>query len=456
LKDSQINTIIHKNKGRDTNTTTRVKKIMSQNRFKESYLFADKDYRNTERNCAPNLTVIHSDELDQKVNFAPKEIQAAAAVISATMLDFGFDLNALLSEVSIPHEAMLRLSQIQQSAQLLYSEWQINRKSNNRNGELAVARLFNSMTARARKIHNNLQEKSPFDQSHITDLANDISRELRFTLEHGGTNLEAIAQAANIAGDRRTNNLAWPWTVLPTFPKQSYGRILLSKVPGFHPDFPCFITQTTFLAGEITQFHTHGQNIAFARPLGNSAKRENAHINTTWKTASKEQVFPLVQTDRQFYTSGNVAIIPPLAIHAISGSRKAESSEFIPINQLRDASPEDVSEYAKKILFGETSCLHIYLPDIQSMQIAEGSPFVTDNPKFFIENDMIVFDHQANLIWTGGGGAWAKRMLTYGANGEHCGACYTENDPRLENISGQTVLDWHLDHEANKPIIMSF
>lgn len=421
----------------------------------ERFHFSDHNYRSIQQRCNDKINLVSPTEFDENPMLAPNEIQAAALVVQHSMLNLGFDLtNLVSSEVNSLTEALRKLEQLQMAAQLLYSEWLLKREQKNKNSEFAIARLFNSMTSSARKIHTDLGIESPFDQSHITNLAHLLSKVLEHSLETGGLDIETIAKAAHITGNHRTHDLAWPWTVLPTFPKQHYGRILLSKVPGFDQNYPGFITQTTFLAGEITQFHTHGQNIAFARPLGNGEYRENAHINTTWQTASNSEVFPLRQTDRQFYTSGDVAVIPPLSIHGISGARSTESDSCIALDDL-ERNSIDIYSYTKNIRFGETSCLHIYMPDVESLGRAQESPFVKEYPSFFIENDMFVFDHQSKVIWAGGGGAWAKRLLSYGRSGEHCGACFTENDPRLEYLSEEDVLNWHLDHQVNQPIIFS-
>ncbi len=85
--------------------------------------------------------------------------------------------------------------------------------------------------------------------------------------------------------------------------------------------------------------------------------------------------------------------------------------------------------------------MHIYCPDPTLAQVLADSPIVQEDSQFFIENDMIVFDHVREAIWSGEGGSWPKRMVEFGTTGEHCGICY-EDDPRRENLDPAKIWKW--------------
>lgn len=415
------------------------------------------DYRRA-LDLATSVKVVDSTEFDIGTDLAPGAIFQEVMVARKSLSEMGIPIDWLSANqdtLSIP-EAHSKLEQIHQTAQVLYEAWLESRQEKNKDRELALARLFNRMTKAGRDIHEQLGANSPFDQQHIQQLGKHIEGELQKSTSSKSVDVLGIAQLANETGDLRTHELAWPWAVLPTFPQQHYGRILLQKVPGFDSSYPGFITQTTFLDGEATQLHTHGQNIAFARPLGQAKNGTNKHINAIWQTQNSDIIFPLRQTDRQYYASDSVAIIPPMAIHSISGSREGHQKTREALS-LQDfalmGSQQAIFERASDNRFGEKSCLHIYIPDYYTVQQLSDSPLTQENDTFFMENDMIVFDHKNKLIWAGGGGAWSKRMLMHGKDGDHCGACFTENDPRIEHIKEKQVLDWYVDHDVSKPIV---
>ena len=145
--------------------------------------------------------------------------------------------------------------------------------------------------------------------------------------------------------------------------------------------------------------------------------------------------------DRAEYRCGDVAIVPPRLIHGIS--RKRCRSLSIPTLGEMLSDHERCQTWIDQTRFGEQSCLHVYCPDPQLSTLLADSPFVQEDSRFFIEYDMIVFDHYAETIWTGGGGSWPRRMIEFGTTGEHCGLCF-EDDPRKENLDPQQVYDWFL------------
>ena len=86
--------------------------------------------------------------------------------------------------------------------------------------------------------------------------------------------------------------------------------------------------------------------------------------------------------------------------------------------------------------------MHIYCPHMPlSREFAE-CPLVKAEEDFFVEYDMVAFDHYTEQVWCGGGGSWALRMMSYGTTGEHCGACFVEDDPRKENLDPQIISKW--------------
>jgi hypothetical protein len=248
----------------------------------------------------------------------------------------------------------------------------------------------------------------------------------------------------------RTHERAWPWVVLPTFPRQPYGRILLSSIRLDDADCWLFITQPFFLSGKCTLFHTHGQNWAVSRPLGNGADT-NAHLNTMWTPRTATAPYPLVQVGHAEYTNDTVVIIPPRTIHGISRKR-TPARDIPPLKELlNDRARRD--QWIAETRFGEKASLHVYHPHKSLVETLANSPILKEDERFFIEHDMIVFDHHAQSIWAGGGGSWPKRMIEFGPTGEHCHLCF-EDDPRRENLDPQIVHDWLL--ESPPPDVSAF
>lgn len=399
------------------------------------------------------ITTIPREPLDDDIHLAPVSVTKKAIEIQNEMTTLGFDMLSLREEtadiVDVVH-AVETVDTIRTAAAVLYGEWQVDRKTKNKIGELATAKLINGLTRSARELDKRFHL---FDHSHIEALGREVAAEAATEDLRGSINLQRIADALNHAGDEHTDDKAWPWVVLPTFPKQHYGRILLQQVPGVDERYPAFITQPTFLSGEGTQFHTHGQNWAFARPVGRASEQSNSHINTLWKP-TEPVVFPMQQLSKDYYRSNNVVIIPPRAVHAITGVR-VDNGPLLSVADLLK-SGYNVRAYADAILFSGHSSMHIYRPDMSLARELVNSPLVKRDEKFFMDNDMIVFDHTTQNIWSGGGGAWSRRLIEFGPSGEHCGACFVENDARNENINPQEVLAWYAKPEDASIISFSY
>ena len=342
------------------------------------------------------------------------------------------DVKHLLgNEAATVEQATALMQRVHDAASLLYLTWSRCCQDDESTHALAVARLFNGMTRDARALHDRFKL---IETAHL-----DAFKSALETMQYGDEfEPNAIAQHMDEAAKAHTHERAWPWVVLPTFARQPYGRIMLFKADIAGSDHPIFVTQPFFLTGRATLFHTHGQNWAYSRPLGAAAGR-NIHINTLWTPGTPEKPFPLNLEDHAEYRSGEVAIVPPRLIHGIS--RKRCTTLPIPslADMLRDA--ERCQLWIDQCRFGEQACLHVYCPDLSLNQHLADSPFVQEDARFFIEYDMIVFDHVAESIWCGGGGSWPRRMIEFGTTGEHCGACF-EDDPRKENLDPQTVSDW--------------
>jgi hypothetical protein len=175
-----------------------------------------------------------------------------------------------------------------------------------------------------------------------------------------------------------------------------------------------------------------------SRPLG-SGTDKNTHINTLWLPAERQRPFPLIQTDFAEYSHDDVVIIPPRLIHGIAKKRGKPAT--LPTLAEIFGNPTLKAELIAQSRFGECSCLHMYYPCTALAKELAQSPLVQEDERFFIEYDMIVFDHYEESIWSGGGGSWPRRMITFGSSGEHCGVCF-EDDPRRENLAPPMVWDW--------------
>ena len=413
----------------------------------------ERDYyfRGNQEKCG-TFTIVPDSDFDTVSHIVPKDIEIKIAHISQEMESIGYKVSEIQDSAATASQKEARSSseKIHDCAALLYSQWEFSLITRDKVRELSLARLFNGLTKSARALH---AKYTLFDTAHIQVLSDILRSESQQELRGGQIDLQRIADAIHTAGNQRTHEKSWPWVVLPTFPQQHYGRVLLQRVITCDERYPTFITQPTFLDGEATLFHTHGQNWAFARPLGNSSSLKNTHINTFWQPHSEHNVFPLRQTDKTLYSSSNVVIIPPRSIHGISGGRTVLHNPRS-LDELRKNA--DCVTHVKDTRFGESSSLHVYYPDQKLVQELEDSPLINSNSRFFIENDMIVFDEKKGKIWSGGGGAWPRRMMTYGPSGEHCGACFTENDSRQEHLDEDDILEWYTQRETERPIVFKY
>jgi len=401
--------------------------------------------------------VLPSQVFDTSFTTASNDIRLNQGKIRRTMLDWGVDLHTMesLSKASSVPDARQKVRELHDACTMLFLQWQFARESKDRALELAIARIFNRLTKNARLIHD---EYAVFDTAHLTELAASLKAELDAEQTSHTMNVERIANVLATAAAQRTHDKAWAWVVLPTFPRQHYGRILLMKIETRDPRYPIFVTQPFFLSSEATQFHTHGQNWAFATPLGSPNKscssccRQNTHINTLWFPHSPEQAFPLQLLEKTYYGPGTVAVIPPRIIHGISGVRAPEMGHTL--QALTDDSVLRQNQIAQA-KFGEMACLHIYRPDWTLSNRLKESPYVHQQERFFIENEMIVFDHRTRTIWSGCGGAWAKRMIQLGPTGEHCATCFSEADQRQENLDAKQVYEWLIQDPPPALLIFS-
>lgn len=412
----------------------------------ESYSFSS---HMQQKQCREEI-IVSSSEFDTGAELLPENIQAYINQATNEMAELGYSLSKIkdVGHIQNETEAHERCAVIHDVATILFVQWERSRQTKDKVAELAFARLVNGLTKAARELHDRF---ALFDTTHIEILGEFLADEFSKERLTGEIDVQAIANELNWAAEQRTHEVSWPWVVLPTFPNQHYGRILLHKVPTADERYPIFITQPTFLSNEATQFHTHGQNWAFARPLGRAINRENSHINTLWEPQNEVTIFPLKLADKSHYDSSTVVIIPPLAIHGISGVRR--ENQLLPSLVELKNNPDLLNQFSD-VRFGEQSSMHIYLPDPRLSIELSKSPLVQENAAFFIENDMIVFDHKQQAVWSGGGGAWSRRMVEYGRTGEHCGACFVENDPRQENLDQSIILHSYI--QLQNPKIVGF
>ncbi|MFT5196989.1 MAG: hypothetical protein ACI85U_004029, partial [Candidatus Promineifilaceae bacterium] len=320
-------------------------------------------------------------------------------------------------------------------AALLFIQWENAQQEGNTCCTLAYARLFNGVTLNARNLN---ERHEVVETAHLDRMAAELAIDVCFE----NFDPHCVAEIMDRAAEQHTHERAWIWTVLPTFENQPYGRILLRKAQPEALTQPIFVTQPYFLAGRSTLFHTHGQNWAFSRPLGNcgaGGSNSNSHMNTLWMPSCKEEAFPLNQIDNAEYCNKSVVVVPPRMIHGIARCRCCDQDYPSLKELMQDTTLK--AEWIGQTRFGENGCMHIYCPDPSLITEFKNSPFVQEDEKFFLEYDMIVFDHLASTIWSGGGGSWPLRMIRYGTTGEHCGICF-EDDPRKENLDPCEVAKW--------------
>ena len=384
--------------------------------------------------------ILPSYQFDTGTTTAIPSVVSCMRTILAEAKAGGLDVMQLCRESKVvsEEEAAPHMQKLHDAAVLLFLQWQKARQTPLCHSVLALARLFNGITKDARELHDKYDL---FDRRHIDQLAEALS-DIDY---HGAFDPCEVAAHMDTAAQAHTHEKAWAWVVLPTFARQQYGRILLTKVdiPGIRN--PVVVTQPFFLAGMCTLFHTHGQNWAFSRPLGRK-DGDNSHLNSLWMPREADNPFPLNLLELAEYTNHGVAIVPPRLIHGIS--RKRCEPRDIPTMKALLADPERCQRFIAETRFGELACLHIYCPHVPLVHQFDDCPLVQAEEEFFIEYDMIVFDHYQESVWCGGGGSWPLRMMSFGTTGEHCGACFIEDDPRKENLDPELVSQWFVKSPA--------
>ena len=369
-------------------------------------------------------TILPSLDFDIGTKTAAPDIQSQMAAIQEEARAHNLDYQALREQAdsATGRDAPGVMRALLEAATIFYLQWRRARQQQEVTNALALARLFNGLTYQARTLHKRYDL---IDTAHLQRLTAALQKGRRYLVDP-----DYLAQALAVAATAHTHDRAWPWVVLPTFVRQPYGRILLLKVNLDDVQTPIFVTQPFFLEGQSTLYHTHGQNWALARPLG-QGEYPNTHLNTMWEPRCREQPFPLVQLDEAEYSNTDTVVIPPRVIHGIT--RKPSQPQ--PIPPLSEILSDDnlKAELINNTRFGELGCMHIYCAHPPLAEQLAKSPVVQSDDRFFMENDMIVFDHVSEIIWSGAGGSWPRRMIEFGTHGEHCGLCF-EDDPRKENL----------------------
>ncbi|MFK7803223.1 MAG: hypothetical protein AB8G95_16435 [Anaerolineae bacterium] len=378
-------------------------------------------------------TILPPKEFDTGMRTAATDILNQMQQIMAEAKEVGLFISKAITNAKTADtdSALAAMQVLHDIATLLFIQWESAQQAGDTCSTLAYARLFNGLTHNAR----NLNERHPVIQTdHLDNMAADLASNVCFQ----NFTPQCVAEIMERAAVQHTHERAWIWTVLPTFEKQPYGRILLRKVQPRALTQPIFVTQPYFLPGRSTLFHTHGQNWAFSRPLG-TCESGNLHLNTLWMPRCQEEAFPLNQIDNAEYCNKTVVVVPPRMIHGIARCRCCDQN-YPTLEELQEDTALK-ADWIGRTRFGENACMHIYCPEPSLIKELKNSPFVQEDEKFFIEYDMIVFDHTANSIWSGGGGSWPLRMIRYGTTGEHCGICF-EDDPRKENLDPCEVAKW--------------
>ena len=378
-------------------------------------------------------TILPAKEFDTGTRTASAEIMAQMQTILSDAKALGLNISAAVTQAKTAEaeQAEAAMQGLFKISSLLFIQWQRVLQDGDKHATLAHARVFNGITHNARLLNEKF---NVVDSSHLDTMAEELASDVCFQ----NFDPACVAKIMDRAAEAHTHERAWLWTVLPTFEKQPYSRILLRKVQPAALSQPIFVTQPYFLEGRSTLFHTQGQNWAFSRPLG-TCESGNTHLNTLWMPQCQEQAFPLDQIDNAEYCNKTVVVVPPKMIHGIARCRCCEENYPTLAELLEDADLQ--AEWIGRTRFGENGCMHIYCPDPSLVKELAQSPFVQEDEKFFIEYDMIVFDHLQNTIWSGGGGSWPLRMIKYGTTGTHCGICF-EDDPRKENLDPCEVAKW--------------
>lgn len=342
-------------------------------------------------------------------------------------------------------------SQLEKNSVLMFSQWTKARQDQNQAMEFASAKLFNHFTTAARKLDGRFDL---VDKSHLVNLGDMIRQDMASHRDADEYSPHDLAKEVEKAAREHTHEKSWLFVMLPTFPRQHYGRVLLQSIDVADTPGRSFITQSSFTDNHPTLFHTHGQNWAISRPLGKEGK--NRHLNSLWEPNMPEKPFPLQKITKEkqgevLYSSENVVAIPPRVIHTVMGKRE-EKYSAIDIKQWMDdyqgsmlaQRNKKFAELAENAQFGEYSSLHLYRPDPVLARSLKQTPLEIENkpdPVFFEAYDMIVFDQHNRSVWAGGGGAWERRMIDYGPTGEHCGQCFVEHDSRRENLDPKTIYE---------------
>ncbi|MFQ5568818.1 MAG: hypothetical protein ACE5G0_04035 [Rhodothermales bacterium] len=392
-----------------------------------------------------NTRVLPTREFDSGTITATPDVLTRMTAVLEEAKRFGLDLRALSHQAKTASrpEAEQVLAALHDAAAILFLQWKRARHRREVPDALALARLFNGLTRSARDLN---QRHACIDTDHLQVLAVALKEDQNYA----DFDPARLARTLEVVAEERTHERSWPWVVLPTFARQPYGRILLLKVDVEEADSPIFVTQPFFLSGRSTLFHTHGRNWALARPLGNGEDK-NVHVNTLWMPRRPEDPFPLVQVDCSEYSNEDVVVIPPRIIHGIA--RKRSRDEVLPSlpDMLGDSGLR--ADLVAHTRFGERACLHVYCPHLPLVKDLAESPILKADTRFFVEYDMIVFDHVAGTIWSGGGGCWPRRMVEFGPTGAHCGLCF-EDDPRRENLDPRLVSEWLI--ERPPPQLITF
>ncbi|MEM7207625.1 MAG: hypothetical protein AAF434_07370 [Pseudomonadota bacterium] len=384
-------------------------------------------------------------EFDIGPRTASKDVLRRMQEILIEARDVGIDVEAMCiaSKIVNADQAQDTLNRLFEATSLLFIQWQRVTQVGDRCSTLAYARIINGITLHARDLNAN---HGLVDTAHLDLMAEQLESDVCFK----DFDPECVAAIMDRAAKAHVHEVAWMWTVLPTFAKQPYGRILLRKVDVPSLVRPIFVTQPYFLEGRTTLYHTHGQNWAFSRPLG-KCETGNTHLNTLWMPRSKDNAFPLDQIDNSEYCNKTVVVVPPKMIHGIERGECCRK-EYPTLAELQDDASLK-ARWIEQTRFGENACMHIYCPHPPLVKELEQSPFVKENERFFFEYDMIVFDQLENTIWSGGGGSWPLRMIEYGTTGTHCGMCF-EDDPRKENLDPAEVAKWFI--QSPPPPLMRY
>src|SRR5258706_3669977 len=120
--------------------------------------------RDRDRQIGPQVQhiTLNSHEFDVHPEAATAQVRMQGEVLRDGLNQVGIDVRALTKKepVALKEAAQERFGHIHDAAALVHMQWEKARQEGNKDGEFAAAKLFNTLTMRARELN---------EQHHIVD-----------------------------------------------------------------------------------------------------------------------------------------------------------------------------------------------------------------------------------------------------------------------------------------------